>query len=111
MIKDNIDPNIIRLRHQGKDAIRNFFHEDGFLEIDPPYLLNANTPDPYIDPLLVQRQNKQILQLHTSPEIWLKKALGYGFDKIYHMGRVFRDDIATPFHNVEFTMLEWYRAN
>lgn len=103
--------DMLKFRHHSKRAIRDLLDHDGFIEIDPPYLLDANTPDPYIDPLRVQRNHGAELQLHTSPEIWLKKALTLGLDRIYHLGRVFRDDPPTGHHSIEFTMLEWYRAH
>lgn len=98
------------LRHNAKETIRVFFNTEGFIEVDPPYLLDANTPDPYIDPLTVINLKQKTWQLHTSPEIWLKRSMSYGLERIYHMGRVFRDDISSPWHSVEFTMIEWYRS-
>lgn len=97
-------------RDLAKRSIRNMFFKEGFLEIDTPLILSTNAPDPYIDPLRVVRDDG-CHQLRTSPEIWLKKALSLGQGKIYELGRVFRDDPSSPIHNIEFTMLEWYRAH
>lgn len=115
-MKDTIEPtiNTLKFRHDAKKALRSFFDQQGFFEIDTPYLLEANTPDPYIDPVCTLIKNNQSeiqYQLHTSPEIWLKKAMAMGFERIYHMARVFRDDPIGPNHSMEFTMLEWYRAH
>jgi lysyl-tRNA synthetase class 2 len=111
-MKDIIDPNILRFRHEAKKSIRKFLDDHGFLEIDTPYLLLSNTPDPFIDPINAESHIRKLqFQLHTSPEIWLKKVLSQGLDRIYHMGRVFRDDPKSPTHSLEFTMLEWYRAH
>jgi elongation factor P--(R)-beta-lysine ligase len=106
----NID--ILKFRHQAKRAIRSMFDRESFIELDTPYLLPANTPDPFIDPLFVTSAvaKSKNLQLHTSPEIWLKKGVALGFKKIYQMARVFRDDPPGEHHLQEFTMLEWYRA-
>jgi lysyl-tRNA synthetase class 2 len=103
---------ILKFRHFTKRAIRSLFDEQGFIELDTPYILGANTPDPYIDPVMVSLQSHKSgsLQLHTSPEIWLKHGLKLGFEKIYHMARVFRDDPPGRYHSIEFTMLEWYRG-
>lgn len=112
-INNDLTPCIetLRFRHHVKSAIRALFDADHFLEIDTPYLLEANTPDPFIDPFFAHgRDDERSLQLHTSPEIWLKKALGLGLLNIYHMARVFRDDPPSDHHNREFTMLEWYRT-
>jgi lysyl-tRNA synthetase class 2 len=114
-MKEPIKPevNILKFRHRAKDYIRKFLDHEGFLEIDTPYLLLANTPDPFIDPINAETRAGKIrsFQLHTSPEIWLKKVLSQNISRIYHMGRVFRDDPISPIHNREFTMLEWYRAH
>lgn len=109
--KEAADPKVLVFRHEAKKSIRSYFDNQGFVEIDTPYLLDANTPDPNIDPLWVKRLHGPDLQLHTSPEIWLKKALALGLPKIYQMGKVFRDDPPSNTHNIEFTMLEWYRAS
>lgn len=111
-----IEPSIevLKFRHQAKRSILSFFDAQGFLEIDTPYLLSSNTPDPFIDPIMAIAQGagrKTILQLHTSPEIWLKKVMGMGLERIFHMARVFRDDPPGRYHNREFIMLEWYRAH
>lgn len=111
IVQQEADPKVLLFRHEAKRSIRSYLDGQGFVEIDTPYLLDANTPDPYIDPLWVKRVHGSDLQLHTSPEIWLKKALALGLPKIYHMGRVFRDDPPSNTHNIEFTMLEWYRAS
>src|SRR5690606_20470273 len=82
-------------------------------EVETPYLLTANTPDPFIDPIFASSHllGDRVLQLHTSPEIWLKKGLALGLDKIYQLARVFRDDPEGRHHSREFCMLEWYRVN
>jgi lysyl-tRNA synthetase class 2 len=49
--------------------------------------------------------------LHTSPEYAMKKLLGEGWDKIFQICRVFRDGEIGKTHQIEFTMLEWYRAH
>ncbi|HXW52600.1 MAG TPA: amino acid--tRNA ligase-related protein, partial [Myxococcota bacterium] len=104
---------ILWFRHHIKRAIRSMLDGQGFIEIDTPYLLNANTPDPFIDPVFatLTNTNNAERQLHTSPEIWLKRCIPLGFDKIYHLARVFRDDPPSTCHSTEFTMLEWYRVH
>jgi lysyl-tRNA synthetase class 2 len=108
-----ISTDIIRFRHFARASIRDLFDSQGFIEVETPYLLSANTPDPFIDPIFATAVSlgEKKLQLHTSPEIWLKKALALGFERIYQMGHVFRDDPLSKSHSREFTMLEWYRVN
>lgn len=109
----HISRSILTYRHQTKAAIRSHLDEQGFIEVDTPYLLEANTPDPFIDPVyaITHSDGDQRWQLHTSPELWLKKVIALGLPRIYEMARVFRDDPLGPNHLREFTMLEWYRKN
>jgi lysyl-tRNA synthetase class 2 len=105
---------MLLIRHEVLKSLRGFFFHEGFIEIETPYLLKCNTPDPYIDPLIVLAQGtdlKERFQLPTSPEIWLKKALGAGLPKIFQLAKAFRDDPKTRSHRKEFTMLEWYRKD
>lgn len=98
-------------RYEAKKRILEFFNREEFLGIDPPSLIKANAPDPYIDPLLVRSvANNKDLQLHTSPEFFLKRAVALGFPKVYALCRVYRDDPVGLSHGLEFTMLEWYRS-
>lgn len=111
-IKTAISPEVLKFRHHARRAIRDIFDRQGFLELETPYLLHANTPDPYIDPIFASSYvlGERKRQLHTSPEIWLKKGLSLGLRNIYQMAKVFRDDPIGRHHHREFTMLEWYRV-
>ena len=108
----SVDLTVLKRRHNFMRRLRNFFDAQDFIEIETPYLLTANTPDPHIDPIFINTKfpKSEAFQLHTSPEIWLKKALNLGAKKIYEIARVFRDDPPGRFHAKEFTMIEWYRT-
>ncbi|MBL4818195.1 MAG: EF-P lysine aminoacylase GenX [Deltaproteobacteria bacterium] len=86
--------------------IREYFDTQGFIEIDSPVLIKANAVEAYIDPIPVPGFG----QLRTSPELYHKRLLAHGLEKIYELGAVFRDDPEGPLHSKEFTLLEWYRA-
>jgi lysyl-tRNA synthetase class 2 len=109
----SVDLEILKYRHKFLRSLREYFYNQDFLEVETPYLIAANTPDPHIDPVFarVLHPKKQELQLHTSPEIWLKKALALGASRIFEIAHVFRDDPPGPAHAKEFTMLEWYRTH
>lgn len=96
-------------RHAFLRELREFFWQEGFLETETPLVISSNTPDPNIIPLCVSGTHIKG-QLHTSPEIWLKKAINLGLDKIYQISHVFRDDPKSQIHAQEFSMLEWYRS-
>lgn len=87
-------------------AIRVFFTERGFLEVETPFRIPANAPEEYIDPLPALPW-----QLQTSPEICMKRLLCRGYDKIFQICRCWRADERGSRHLSEFTMLEWYRSN
>ncbi|MBH2006933.1 MAG: EF-P lysine aminoacylase GenX [Myxococcaceae bacterium] len=98
--------NRLTRRHQAKKIVRHYFDEQGFLEVDSPVLIRANAVEAFIDPIWVQDE-----QLRTSPELYLKRLLARGYDKIYELGHVFRDESEGQLHLREFTLLEWYRTH
>jgi elongation factor P--(R)-beta-lysine ligase len=87
-------------------AIRQFFSERGFLEVETPFRIPANAPEEYIDPIPALPW-----QLQTSPELCMKRLLCRGYDKIFQICRCWRADERGTRHLSEFTMLEWYRSN
>ena len=97
---------VLELRAQLTDAIRRFFRERGFLEVDTPVLLPANAPETQIDATPAGPG-----WLRTSPELAMKRLLAAGSGNIFQLGPCFRDGEHGRWHHPEFTLLEWYRAN
>lgn len=98
------------------DLIREFFKSQGFFETTTPILVSCAGQEPYLSPFktdFVDDKNKKYKGfLITSPEYSMKKLLAAGFDKIFELAKVFRQNESFGgTHNPEFTMLEWYRAN
>jgi len=87
-------------------AIRDFFWERGFLEVETPLLIPANAPEEHINPI----STLPSWQLQTSPEICMKRLLCSGHQKLFQISRCWRSDERGSRHLSEFTMLEWYRA-
>lgn len=104
------EPLLVKRAHMLRRA-RDFFDQRGVLEIDAPILSKATNIDDYIDPIQVQFLDHRIGYLHTSPELFLKKLLSQSSHDWYFLGHVFRDHENGDLHDIEFTMLEWYRQN
>jgi len=89
--------------------VRSFFDTRDYVEIEPPILVPAPGLEPNIAAVQAQVCGKRAY-LHTSPEFAMKKLVAQGCERIYAMGRVFRDGEVSERHEPEFTMLEWYRV-
>jgi len=90
--------------------IRAFLEKNGFLGVETPILqpiyggANARPFKTHLNALDVD------LYLRISPELYLKRLLVGGFEKVYEIGKCFRNEGADKFHNPDFTMLEFYWA-
>ena len=98
-----MNPNL-KLRAFLYQTIRSFFNERGFLEVETPVRSPAIAPEKEIIPV-----ESEGWFLSTSPELYMKRLLAAGYDKIYQFSRCFRKDERGKYHNPEFTLLEWYR--
>ena len=85
-------------------ALRGWFAEHDFLEVESPVRLPAPALEDYIDAIPAGKE-----WLRTSPELHLKRLLAAGYERIFEMGPCFRAGESGSHHRTEFTMLEWYR--
>jgi lysyl-tRNA synthetase class 2 len=90
--------------------IRNYLHDEGFIEVETPVLSHAYSgaaAKPF-----VTRSNavNGDVYLRVAPECYLKRALCGGLSKIFEIGKNFRNEGVDHSHNPEFTALEWYEA-
>ncbi len=87
---------------------RNFFDTRGFFEVMTPVLSHDVLTDLYVEPIRVDL-NKDRFYLQTSPEFAMKRLLSSGADQIYQIAHAFRYGDRGTTHNIEFSLLEWYR--
>lgn len=98
------------LRSKIISAIRRFLDEDGFLEVDTP-ILNTIPGGAAARPFVTHHNTFDLdLYLRIAPELYLKRLIVGGMEKVYEMGRMFRNEGMSVKHNPEFTMLEVYQA-
>lgn len=93
-------------------AIRAFFDERGFTEVETAVRIAAPAPEEHIDCPAVAAfpaSGTPVTYLRASPELQMKKLLAAGMERIYQIGACFREGESGSRHNPEFTMLEWYR--
>ena len=84
---------------------RAFFIEQGFLEVETPIRVPNVAPELHITPF-----ESEGWFLSTSPELYMKRLLAAGYDKLFQVSHCFRKGERGQRHNPEFTMLEWYRT-
>ncbi len=91
-------------------AIRIYLDERGFLEVETP-VLQPRYGGGFADPF-VTRSNllDQDLYLRIATELYLKRLIVGGLERVYEIGKDFRNESYSYKHSPEFTMLEWYEA-
>jgi len=97
----------LTLRSRTIQLIREFFESEGFLEVQTPVLTRAPAPETHIRPLA----SEDGYFLSTSPELFMKRLLAAGYEKIFQVCPAFRAGERGRLHHPEFTILEWYRLN
>ncbi len=101
---------IFRARSKTVSALRQFLDDRGFLEVETPVLqpiYGGAAAQPFVTH---HNQLKQELYLRISFELYLKRLLVGMFDRVYEIGRDFRNEGVSFKHNPEFTQLEFYMA-
>lgn len=91
-------------------AIRRFLDDKGYLEVDTPILATV-AGGANARPFLTHHNTLDIqMQMRIANELFLKRLIVGGFDKVYEMGKMFRNEGMDPRHNPEFTNVELYEA-
>ncbi len=91
-------------------AVRRFLDDDGFIEVETPVLqplyggANARPFTTHFNAL------NRDMYLRIATELYLKRCIVGGLERVYELGKDFRNEGLSAKHNPEFTMLEWYEA-
>ena len=102
--------DVFRKRSAIVSAIRRYLDDDGYLEVETPILQTIQggaTAKPFITHFNVLDQE---CYLRIATELHLKRLLVGGFERVYEIGRIFRNEGMDPTHNPEFTSMEAYCA-
>jgi len=102
--------DVFRTRAKIVSTMRRFLDERGFLEVETPTLqpiYGGASARPFITH---HNQLKQDLYLRIAVELYLKRLIVGGFERVYEISKVFRNEGVDRTHNPEFTMMECYQA-
>ena len=92
------------------DSMRKKMNEVGYLEVETP-MMHPLAGGAVARPFVTQHNALgQDLFLRIAPELYLKRLLVGGFEKVFEINRSFRNEGLSTKHNPEFTMMEWYQA-
>ncbi len=90
--------------------IRHYFDDRGYIEVETP-MLSPLATGAAARPFITHHNALDIdLYARIAPELYLKRLIVGGFEKVYEINRNFRNEGLSYKHNPEFTMLEWYQA-
>jgi lysyl-tRNA synthetase class 2 len=104
----------LEVRQRVIRAVRDYFHEQDFAEVDTPILQVSPGNEVHLQAFATELKDSQggshTRYLHTSPEFAMKKLLTAGVPKLFQIAHTFRNGERSSRHHPEFLMLEWYRA-
>lgn len=102
--------NVFQVRSKVINGIRQYLAERDFMEVETPMLQvipGGATARPFITHHNAMDRD---LYLRIAPELYLKRLVVGGFERVFEINRNFRNEGVSTRHNPEFTMLEWYQA-
>ena len=99
-----------KARTAAMSSIRRFMSENGFMEVETP-MLHTIPGGAAAKPFITHHNALDMeMFLRIAPELYLKRLVVGGFDRVYEVNRNFRNEGVSPRHNPEFTMMEFYAA-
>ena len=97
-------------RSNAMSALRNFMMENDFMEVETP-MLHAIPGGASAKPFKTHHNALDMeMFLRIAPELYLKRLIVGGFERVFEINRSFRNEGVSPRHNPEFTMMEFYAA-
>ena len=101
---------VFLLRSRVVTAIRRVLDEDGFVEVETP-ILQPRYGGAFAHPFVTHSNELEAdLYLRIATELYLKRLIVGGLERVYEIGKDFRNESVSFKHQPEFTMLEWYEA-
>jgi lysyl-tRNA synthetase class 2 len=108
MHEDSRELFLLRTRVVG--AIRRYLDEHGFVEVETP-ILQPRYGGAFAQPFVTHSEELDAdLYLRIATELYLKRLVVGGLERVYELGKDFRNESVSYKHQPEFTMLEWYEA-
>lgn len=102
--------NVFEKRFKIVSAIRRYMEDQGFYEVETPFLhpiIGGANAKPFVTHFNALDRD---YYLRIATELPLKRLLVGGFEKVFEIGRIFRNEGMDPYHNPEFTTMEAYQA-
>src|SRR5476651_878076 len=110
LIANDESRKTFKVRSQIMAAIRTFMVEQGFLEVETP-MMQVIPGGAAARPFITHHNALDMkLYMRIAPELYLKRLVVGGFERVYEINRNFRNEGLSRQHNPEFTMLEFYQA-
>lgn len=110
LISNDDTRRFFRMRSRVVSSVRRFLDERGFLEVETPVLVPIPAGAAAHPFVTHYRALNRDLYLRIATELYLKRLIVGGLEKVYEIGRVFRNEGIDQDHNPEFTLLESYEA-
>ncbi len=102
--------NTFQVRSKAMTALRNIMNENSFMEVETP-MLHPIPGGAAAKPFITHHNALDMdMYLRIAPELYLKRLIVGGFDRVFEINRSFRNEGVSPRHNPEFTMMEFYAA-
>ena len=110
LMTNNETKNVFIKRTRIIDSLRKKMNECNYLEVETP-MMHPLAGGALARPFITQHNALgQDLYLRIAPELYLKRLLVGGFERVFEINRSFRNEGLSTKHNPEFTMMEWYQA-